>query len=1137
MPLHQLISSGSLACLETALLQTIGEQKRGDPLRPVVVVCASSFLGNYLARRLVRAGMPHLGIRFLTLNELAQVLTQNLPADEKGVPLPGGGKELLIRRIMHELPDTAYFSQAEAHPHFAAMLAATFTDIEDSRIDLVSASAGAAEKMPGARRKLGELRQQYQRYRSELSAKGMLSEGGLLAQAGRGVERFAGRLGVNSLLAYGFYEHTGAQLEFLRRLAAHFDLTAFLLAEAGNRLSTSQPLREWWKALPAREQHLESPPPQDDLSELQLRLFAPPSTSPAKAMNGRAATGSPSRSVVARDGVEAKRGSLPSSSPVQGSLFPSAEPAPISPPVETKSPGRFDTATVQFAEGRAPDGTVQVISCPDEVAEAREIAREAIRLKREEGIDFTGMAVLAHDPAYLALLAAIFDRAEVPYYIREGLPLKEAPAGRSLLAALALPAREYARAEVMQWLTSGALDPCSLTPDGSEAPLALWDRLSAEAGLVAGEKQWRERLQAMLGGLTAELQKAGAERRPALEYRRKQIGNLLSFMEQLFAAGSEWQRCRTWTALADSVVAFLRRFHPPSRECEQVQEELVALGDLDRLGEPVDLLEFRAAGEAALGSSSRQLGTLEQSGVHLLSLTAARHTRFRVVFAPGLVEGKFPLPGRQDPVLLDDERRALSGPLSGNGATLPLKGSRPHEERLLFLLALGAARERLVLTVPRADAVSGAARMPSYYVLAVLECLAGRPLSYSDLNGAEVPRLRLVRRSHWLTQAARTSLDGREFDLRTVKTCLQSEHPETGRYLEHCSPNFARALEAEQAQWATPAFTSYEGMLVSAPCRQALEKLFSPDRVYAATALERYASCPYRFFLRDVLQLKELEDPASSDAIGAQDKGELMHAILSEFYAALQARNLLPLAGRHFAACREILVEISARRFEQAERDGVTGLPATWELTRKFILQDLESHLRAEIEAAENWLPMDFERSFGWDTAPIAVPAGEATLQLRGIIDRIDLDRGTGAVRVVDYKSGKKHHRLRVDLAGGQALQLPLYLLAAKALYPQAHLPDSVAEYLYLTRAGDWSRCVFSGSDLVEKQASLEEILETILTGCRQGIFPQCPEGNKAAGCGSCEYRTIGDPRREILWKRKQADPRLQAFRRMRELQ
>jgi RecB family exonuclease len=1151
MPLHRLISSGSLARLERALGQSIGEQKRADPFQPAAVLCASQFLGHYVSRRLTRSGISHLGVSFVTVNQLAQLLTQRAFLEKGVVPLPDGGERLMVRRLLHELSGTSYFFPARSQPHLAAVMTATFTDIEDSRVDFASAAVRAGNKMPGSRQKLDELARHYQQYCAERRLRQMFTEADLLAEAGRRAALFPSLFGTNSLLVYGFYEHTGAQLELLDQLAAHVDITVFLLAEPGARLCASQALREWWIARSAAEEQLNGAPPSCDLEILQTRVFG--GGGGAEAGRAERQNESVSRTPTAgksssRSGASSRPlgGAAPgrrNRGPVgslretfsQASLFPDDQGGSVSEfpnlhPANSAPSTAF--SKTGLGEVREDDGTVRIISCPDETAEAREIAREAVRLEREAGIPFTEMAVFAHDTAYLPLLAGVFDRVGLPFYLREGLPLNESAPGRSILALLDLPLRNYARTDVVQWLTTGSLAPGALTRDGSEAPLTLWDRLGAQAGVVSGEEQWRHRLQVMIAGLETESRTVSTERQPALSRRRAQAGELLALMEVLFAKGGDWSRCRSWSALAASVAESLSRFYPPGRDREQVRGAIASLASLDRVGEATDLSEFRAALEARLQASSRQVGVLEQTGIHLLTLAAARHTRFRVVFVPGMVERSFPVAGRQDPILLDEERRALGG----KGVTLPLKGSRPHEERLLFLLALGAARERLILTVPRAEAASSAAKIPSHYVLASLECLAGMPVPPSSLACPGLPRVVFVRRSSWLAQTAKTALDLREFDLGRVRTCLESAHPESSRYLERCSPCFARALAAEQAQWGTPAFTAYDGMLASPECREALTQAFSPERIFAATALERYAACPYRFFLHDVLRLRELEEPAAGDSIAAQDKGELIHAILGEFYELMKARERLPLAGQEFDALHKVLDEICERRFADVERNGVAGQPATWELNRRFILQDLERHLRREIEGEGGWVPTDFERSFGIEDAAscLEVPAGDSVLKLRGVIDRIDLDRGQGAVRVIDYKSGKRRHKLRVDLAGGMALQLPLYMLAAQAFYPRAELQYSTAEYSYLTRAGQWSRCSFAGSDLLEKQAALREILGTIMNGCRSGIFPHWPQESGSA-CEGCEYHSVGDPRRETLWKRKQTDERLHLLRLMRE--
>jgi RecB family exonuclease len=521
-----------------------------------------------------------------------------------------------------------------------------------------------------------------------------------------------------------------------------------------------------------------------------------------------------------------------------------------------------------------------------------------------------------------------------------------------------------------------------------------------------------------------------------------------------------------------------------------------------------------------------------------------------VIFVPGLTEGAFPLPGRQDPILLDEEREALS---FGDHA-LPLKSHRPREERLLFMLALEAARERLILSLPRAVVASGAEKIPSYFLLQSLECLAGWQLSHADLYSADaaLDRVLHVGGSRLLERDHRSAIDRREFDLGTVGACLASPNgvpntpgfgvlglnPAGARYLEALSPNFARAVKAEQAQWGAAELTVYDGALDTPECRPALAELFSPQRVYSATTLERYATCPYRFFLTDVLRLRELEDPVAIDELGARDKGDLMHAILREFYEEMKAERKLPLVGRHLAAYRDALAAVCERHFQRVEREGLAGFPNAWAFRRRFILQDLERHLQSEINRNEkgvtSWIPEAFEEEFGGLQSPaVEIAAVSEDVRLRGQIDRLDLSSDRTAARVVDYKSGKKRFTQTVGLQGGAALQLPLYLMAAAQLRPGLDLEQSSAEYCHITRRGGWSTCTFPGSSLVNRQPELRQILQTIVDGCRQGLFSQSPDRET---CAYCEYARVGDPRRDALARRKQDDPRLRAFRQMREI-
>jgi ATP-dependent helicase/nuclease subunit B len=463
-----------------------------------------------------------------------------------------------------------------------------------------------------------------------------------------------------------------------------------------------------------------------------------------------------------------------------------------------------------FAGEHAPSpnrSSVQVLSCPNETGEAREIARAAIWLKREHQIDFKQMAVMVRDTAtYLPLLAGTFAEIKLPFYLRDGLPLDRSGAGRNLLALLRLPENDYRRDDVMRWLTLGAVS--------TKAPVTRWDRVSAEAGVVAGESQWREKLTKLISARASALAKAEPDRKAAMEYDRETAEKLLDFIGHLISELNEWRKEQSWTALADGAIGLVCRYHGPGLERDQVLAALDELRDLDRAGSPVDYTEFVEAAAAALAAASREAGNFERSGVHLLSLSAARHARFRVVFIPGLAERSFPQVGRQDPILLDEERRVLSNAAkdAGAGNELPLKSLRSQEEQFLFLLGLEAASERVFLTFPRAEAASGAAKMPSHFLLSSLECLKGRALEAADLKGTGVTQLRFVPNSRTLNHDVTNALDEREFDLPTVLSGRNASNSADARYLERLSVNFACAIRAEQSVWGSNAVSAYEGI-------------------------------------------------------------------------------------------------------------------------------------------------------------------------------------------------------------------------------------------------------------------------------------------------------------------------------------
>src|SRR5438876_176891 len=134
---------------------------------------------------------------------------------------------------------------------------------------------------------------------------------------------------------------------------------------------------------------------------------------------------------------------------------------------------------------------------------------------------------------------------------------------------------------------------------------------------------------------------------------------------------------------------------------------------------PIDLDEV----QLVLGPRLRELtvppARRRYGAVLVAPAEAARGLAFDVVFVPGLAEKLFPRKIVEDPILLDPHRRALEVP------ALATQPARVGAERLALRLAVGAARERVVLSWPRVDIEQARPRVPSFYGL---EALAGHQL-------------------------------------------------------------------------------------------------------------------------------------------------------------------------------------------------------------------------------------------------------------------------------------------------------------------------------------------------------------------------------------------------------------------------
>ncbi len=695
--------------------------------------------------------------------------------------------------------------------------------------------------------------------------------------------------------------------------------------------------------------------------------------------------------------------------------------------------------------------TPSILSCPGETAEVREAVRQILAWLRDNpDRTFNDVAILCRSrEQYDAILRDTLTHLGIPAYFRGGRPLAEHHDAKLLRLLLDVVRTDFSRASVLELACH-------------RGPNSRWDVESIDLGIVSGRDQWRARLRSPVAS-------------PGLR----------QFVEKLFAIGEPIPATGKWSAFADAVHAAYRQLdgaHPP------VLATLDALAELDPFQSPVTFATFADFCARALDSAREQPAAFQGGGIFVSDVMGARGLSFPFVVLLGLFEKSFPRVVREDPLLPDRERARVS-------PHLPRKLAGHDEERLLFALATGVATDQLVLSYPRLEAGTARPRMPSALLLDHTGAANYKELAKQTRAVPLVP-IRLVD----------LPVEERELDLPAL-TDLRTDPI----YLREIGPLLPAGLDAYRQRWQKTDLTGHDGLIESAAAVKLLRDRFGLEKlVTSATALEDFFACPFYYFQKHVLGIKEWEEPEAAAAISALDLGSLYHRILEDFYRAWPDGDL------------DAIVTACSAEFEQS---GVTGYPAVWEIKKQIIREELAAFIqRDRQQLGADWRPAEFEKEFhGLAVAP--------PVRLRGKIDRLDLSADGRRARIYDYKTGKRPRGMRDDsLAGGEALQLPLYLLAAEQLLKNVTL-DS-ARYLYFTLRGGFQTVRFSRAALADRQAELTDLLQTAADMIRAGTFAQYATPDN---CRYCDYRVICGNGILKLYERKSADERMAAFRAIKE--
>jgi RecB family exonuclease len=1019
--------------LEEELLARVADAQAVDPLAPVLVLVPTARLAGHVQRRLLDSNEALLGVEVLHYEGLVGRLLDE--SDDPPMRLASRRHQLaLLLSVVESLPETEIAAFVRKRPGALSALLGTLRDLRKAGISPEEAAAQLGE---GREEELSRIYHAYTRALEAWEERGWVDEAGRARRALPRAEAYAGRF--RGVLHHGAYELIGVHLDLVRALGRGAPL-AFLAPVAPGSPGTAY-------AEGFTRRHLleegEEPLPLDR----EVRGL----------LGGR----------------------------LDSLFLVGSRPDPL------PAPERVSFRHAQGEEAEAALAVRHALAAVSEGTSAEEIVLVARGLAPygaalEETLDEElGDRALSGDPLWTSSL---------------GTPLGREPAVRDLLRLLRAAVEDFPRAATAEVLSSPRLRWTSLLPGETRPPGYRADPWSRKAGILGGLEEWTEDLVAWAEGSDEPREEESAEQQRArLERRTRRVEGARGLGRGLeaLAARLEIESERSWAGHADRLEALVREVLPGAgeeRPPEAISSLLGLLEEmrlLDELLPSARALPFESAVEwleRAVSETELRRHSPDRGGIRVLDAMQARGLTHDRVMILGLHAGSFPRVPREDPLLRDETRRRLR---AATGRPLPVKGEGESEERLLFSLLLGSARERLDLSWQRAD-TGGRTRSPSLALREVARLVHGSPELGLVLEGARGlpshPEARLERLA-----AEPGLLSPREGVLLAALRSDAGE--ESSAELAGLDPRLAPGLRLLRATESfAPGGGEHDGRVGAGAV---------PERRWSVTALERLGRCPLQFFFRDVLRVYELRDEARADQIAPWDLGVRVHLLLERLYRELSDEGLLgPRSSTD--ACRERargrLPELWEEILGDMEARLSRRLPLLWNLSLEAWRQGLDAFVQDDLRRMAGKRPVGFER-----TLVEEIDLGAKTrVSVEGRFDRI-LEGEEGPV-VGDYKtSGKLAPRVdETRMLKALTLQVPLYQLLAGE--------GSTVELigvgpLYLDETGEPLEPErFEGFATGERAASFRETLRKLLGLARRGEFPLVPDDHCrwCAWSGAC---------------------------------
>ena len=666
-------------------------------------------------------------------------------------------------------------------------------------------------------------------------------------------------------------------------------------------------------------------------------------------------------------------------------------------------------------------GDVVLCSTSGIYSEVEEVARDIIRLCRDEGYRYRDIAVTMRNPdSYRGIVKSVFMRYNIPFFFDGKRNVDGNPLVVFILSALDIFKNNWSYEAVFRYAKTG------LTGLEREE-LDLLENYVLANGIRGNawtrKEDWTYPVdQSFKKDRASQVDDIRLVRINAA--RRRLTAPLTAFREKTKGGASAMQFC---TSLFDLLCEtgndkrleeLSARFAREGRLEKADEYRQVWNITMDVFSQIVEVLGNEEMGTErfseilAAGFEGHKLGLIPPAIDQVLagSIERARSHDIKAMYILGANEGVLPGTKGDEGLISDMDRDSLQTfgmELAGNSA------SRCMEERFMVYMALATPSRYLWISFPTADR-DGRALRPSRVISEVKRILPhvvekNNAVQQQDANAPQ-------------PAALEPSFD--ELALQLRKRYDGEEIHDGWRYIYKWFVNNEKWHEKCLKILSALSYTNQPGKLSP----DIAARLYGRPIFTSVSRMEAYTSCPFSYYIKYGLKAKERKmyrfDPV--------DSGTFMHSIIDSF-SRLLVKKGMSWRGLDIGWCSVQISELVDDELDKMEESILKSSKRYVYLSERLKRTILKAvMLISKHISSGSFEPSGYEVEFSDDGRypPIAVelPSGEL-VKMTGRIDRIDsiVNEDGTYLRIIDYKSGNKALKL-ADVYYGLQLQLVTYL-------------------------------------------------------------------------------------------------------------